>query len=135
MAERQWEGKLFADISAVFQRNRDLAVQRALIERQHWHARLLHGSDYPLPGIGLVYRLPTFVDAGWLRQDDADVLARLRPINPLLFEFVLKRSLRVQGVALSASVFETAWLLDRHPLGQSAPPPASSVSGIMPAVR
>jgi mannonate dehydratase len=133
MAERQWEGKLFADISAVFQRNRDLAVQRALIERQHWHARLLHGSDYPLPGIGLVYRLPTFVDAGWLRQEDADVLARLRPINPLLFEFVLKRSLRVQGGALSASVFETAWLLDRHPLGQSERTPTSPASGIMTA--
>lgn len=136
MDEPRWDGRLFADVSAVFQRNRDLAVQRALIERQHWHHRLLHGSDYPLPGIGLVYRLPTFVDAGWLRPEEADVLTQLRPFNPLLFEFVLKRSLRVQGAALSPAVFETARVLARD-RGRSGGrmPAAEEGSGIIPANR
>lgn len=134
MDESQWDGRLFADVSAVFQRNRDLAVQRALIERRHWHHRLLHGSDYPLPGIGLVYRLPTFVDAGWLRPDEADVLARLRPINPLLFEFVLKRSLKVEGAALSPAVFETARVIGRQ-VATGGPQADAAASGIMPANR
>ncbi len=112
MEEPRWQGRLFADLSAVFQRNRTLAVQQRLIERRDWHPRLLHGSDYPLPGIGLVYRLQPFVDAGWLTETDADVLNRLRPHNPLLFEFVLKRSLKVGGIGLSPAAFETRRVLD-----------------------
>jgi len=107
MDEPRWNGRLFADLSAVFQRNRMLDVQRRLIARRDWHARLLHGSDYPLPGIGLVYRLQPFIDAGMLDARDAETLERLRPRNPLLFEFVLKRTLAVDGVRLAASVFET----------------------------
>jgi mannonate dehydratase len=113
MNEPQWQKLLFADISAVFQRNRTLEVQRELIVRRDWHPRLLHGSDYPLPGIGLVYRLERFVDAGWLDAADAALLDRLRPHNPLLFEFVLKRSLSVDGVSLSREVFETRRVLGR----------------------
>jgi mannonate dehydratase len=107
MNEPRWEGRLYADLSAVFQRNRTLEVQRQLIARTEWHGRLLHGSDYPLPGIGLIYRLQPFVDAGMLDARDAQTLERLRPHNPLLFEFVLKRTLAVDGTRLSRPVFET----------------------------
>lgn len=113
MDEPQWQKLLFADISAVFQRNRTLEVQRELIVRRDWHPRLLHGSDYPLPGIGLVYRLERFVDAGWLDAADAALLDRLRPHNPLLFEFVLKRALNINGASLSREVFETRRVLQR----------------------
>ena len=113
MDEPRWEGRLYADLSAVFQRNRTLEVQRSLIARTDWHPRLLHGSDYPLPGMGLLYRLQPFVDAGWLDAHDADTLERLQPHNPLLFEFVLKRTLSVQGVRLAPSVFETRRVLGR----------------------
>jgi mannonate dehydratase len=112
--EPRWEGRLFADLAAVFQRNRTLDVQRELIARTDWHGRLLHGSDYPLPGIGLVYRLQPFVDAGMLDAHDAATLERLRPHNPLLFEFVLKRTLAVQGARLAPAVFETRRLFERQ---------------------
>jgi mannonate dehydratase len=114
MQEARWEGLLFADLSAVFQRNRALEVQRALIARSDWHRRLLHGSDYPLPGIGLVYRLQTFVDAGMLDERDARTLQRLQQHNPLLFEFVLKRTLAVQGTRLTPAVFETRRVFERR---------------------
>jgi predicted TIM-barrel fold metal-dependent hydrolase len=107
MDDARYERLLFGDLSAVFQRNRDIDVQRRLLIRRHWHGRLLHGSDYPLPGIGLVYSLGRFVDAGWLRQDDAAVLDRMRRYNPLLFEFVLKRTLAANGNALAPAVFHT----------------------------
>jgi mannonate dehydratase len=113
MQERRWEAQLHGDLSAVFQRNRTLDVQRALIARSDWHDRLLHGSDYPLPGIGLVYRLQTFVDAGMLDARDAGTLERLQPHNPLLFEFVLKRTLAEQGTRLSRAVFETRRVFER----------------------
>jgi mannonate dehydratase len=114
MNEPRWDGLLHADLSAVFQRNRTLAVQRALIERGDWHGRLLHGSDYPLPGIGLIYRLQAFVDAGLLDEHDARTLERLQPYNPLLFEFVLKRTLAADGRRLAREVFETRRLFDRR---------------------
>ncbi len=103
-----YRSKLFADVSAVFQRNRKLDVIRRLLRRQDWHARLLHGSDYPLPGIGLAYSLDRFVDADLLTASAADVLLRIREFNPLLFEFVLKRTLADGGSRLSASVFHTS---------------------------
>lgn len=121
MDEPRWEGRLFADLSAVFQRNRALAVQRALIERTQWHGRLLHGSDYPLPGIGLVYRLQPFVEAGMLDAQDAQTLERLQPHNPLLFEFVLKRTLSVNGTRLSRAVFETRRVFEGRPERGTAP--------------
>jgi mannonate dehydratase len=105
--DRRYEKLLFADLSAVFQRNRDLEVQRELLRRSDWHARLLHGSDYPLPGIGFVYSLDRFVSAGWLARPAAGVLERIRRHNPLLFEFVLKRTLADGPHRLGAAAFHT----------------------------
>jgi mannonate dehydratase len=107
MREPRYEGLLYGDLSAVFQRNRTLEVQQALIVRSEWHPRLLHGSDYPLPGLGLVYSLDRYVDAGMIDARDAQFLDRLRPQHPLLFEFVLKRTLSVGGRRLSDAVFHT----------------------------
>lgn len=107
MQERRYERLLYADLSAVFQRNRDLEVQRRLLTRRHWHPRLLHGSDYPLPGIAFIYRIERFVEAGWLSATQAEVLRKIRPHNPLLFEFLLKRMLTVDGSRLDDAVFHT----------------------------
>jgi mannonate dehydratase len=112
LRQPQYDALLFADISAVFQRNRTLEVQRELIARSEWHHRLLHGSDYPLPGIGLVYTLDRYVDAGMLEARDAEVLRRIRPHNPLLFEFVLKRRLAVDGTRLGVAAFHTRPFFD-----------------------
>jgi mannonate dehydratase len=93
MNERRYESNLFADVSAVFQRNRDIEVMKLLLSRREWHHRLLHGSDYPLPGIRFVYSLDTFVEHGMLDAAAAAFLRELQPHHPLLFEFVLKRLL------------------------------------------
>jgi mannonate dehydratase len=96
-----------------------------VLERSDWHARLLHGSDYPLPGIGPLYSLGALVREQLLDPALLPPLNALRARNPLLFDFALKRSLRTGGVGhgpgqgLSAAVFET-----RAHLG----PPVSKVS-------
>jgi uncharacterized protein len=94
-------------VSAVLQINRKADVARTLIERDDWHARLLHGSDYPLPGIPNLTRPQRLADAGLLDAKAVPLLLQVREHNPLLFDFMLKRSVRVGGRGLSASVFET----------------------------
>lgn len=110
MDERAHEALLLGDISAVFQINRRIAIARRLIERDDWHPRLLHGSDYPLPGIPVLTRPQRLADAGLLDANAVPLLGLIREHNPLLFDLVLKRSLRVSGPAgrgLPAAVFET----------------------------
>ncbi len=112
MDDPRYEGRLFGDLSAVFQRNRDLDVMRRLLARSEWHHRLLHGSDYPLPGIGLLYSMPMLVGAGLLDAAAADVLLRIRAFNPLLFEFALKRALAHGSARLAPAVFHTRDFFD-----------------------
>ena len=106
MDEPQWQGRLFADISAVFQRNRKPAVWQAVLQRQDWHHRLLHGSDHPLPGLMPLFSLPALHQAGVLAEGDIAGLTRIREYNPLLFDFVLKRRLRLGAGRLPAALFE-----------------------------
>jgi uncharacterized protein len=107
MDERAHDTLLLGDISAVQQINRKNEVVRTLIERDDWHPRLLHGSDYPLPGIPILTRPQRLADAGLLDANAVPLLTQLREHNPLLFDVVLKRSLRVGGRGLSTTVFET----------------------------
>jgi len=98
---------LYGDISAVTQVNRAGGTLERLIEREDWHARLLNGSDYPLPGLMPVFSVDYIVSLGLLEAAAAPVLTEIRAHNPLLFDFVLKRSLRRRGRALATGVFET----------------------------
>ena len=107
MDERAHEQLLLGDVSAVLQINRRTELARTLIERDDWHGRLLHGSDYPLPGIPILTRPQRLADAGLLDAAAVPVLQSLREHNPLLFDFVLKRSVRVGGRGLSAAAFDT----------------------------
>ncbi|MBT0962794.1 amidohydrolase family protein [Denitromonas iodatirespirans] len=115
MAEPAHADRLFADISAITLRNRDLSVMREIVEQQQWHNRLLFGSDYPLPGI-----LPLVSPAQLAAEDmlvDAAVplLERLRDHHPILFDLVLKRLLRSRGARLADGIFETRRFFDRSP--------------------
>jgi uncharacterized protein len=107
MNEPRYRSTLFGDISAITQGNR-MGVVRSLIERRDWHARLLNGSDYPLPGIVPLIYLKSLFDQKLLDPEALEPLRRLRSINVLLFDFVLKRSLGVEGRGFAPSVFETA---------------------------
>ena len=107
MDDKQYEGKLFGDISAMTQLNRVGPALQTIIVREDWHHRLLNGSDYPLPGVMPLYSTRQMQKLGYIDKDRVRYLEQLRQYNPLLFDFVLKRSLRWQGKRLSASVFET----------------------------
>lgn len=107
MDERAWDQLLLGDVSALFQSNRSPEVWKTVLTRRDWHARLLHGSDYPLPGVGPLYRLSGLLRASVLTESHAAVLESVREHNPLLFDWMLKRLVRWQGQGFETAVFAT----------------------------
>jgi len=107
MDEPRYVGRLYGDISAMTQTARAGPALRRVIEREDWHPRLLNGSDYPLPGVFPLYSVNYMVEQGYIDRNSAPLLQGLREYNPLLFDFVLKRSLRAGGKRLAAAIFET----------------------------
>lgn len=107
MDDDRYGGRLFGDISAMTQRNRAGAALKTVIERRDWHARLLNGSDYPLPGVMPLFSVDYMVQLGLIERAAAPLLTAVRRHNPLLFDFVLKRHLRVAEKGFAPSVFET----------------------------
>jgi uncharacterized protein len=106
MDESQYQRLLYADISGVTQLNR-ADVLGVLLEKSEWHARLLNGSDYPLPGILPLISLTRLVSRKLLAAETKPFLLTLREYNPLLFDFALKRLLRRSGIGFADTVFET----------------------------
>jgi predicted TIM-barrel fold metal-dependent hydrolase len=102
-----YQNLLYGDISAMTQINRAGPALARVIETEAWHARLLNGSDYPLPGVMPIFSVDYLVGIKLVEASAAPVLRDIRLHNPLLFDFVLKRHLRSNGKALAAGVFET----------------------------
>ena len=107
MDEPRYENVLGGDVSAVTQINRAGPAVKRILERTEWHARLVNGSDYPLPGIMPLFSVSHMVENGFITRPVADVLAAIRPYNPLLFDFVLKRHMARNGRRFAAGVFHT----------------------------
>ena len=107
MDDPRFEGRLFGDVSAITQLNRAGPALAAIVERSEWQARLLNGSDYPLLGIMPLYSLNYLVERKYIEPAMAPLLTEIRQHNPLLFDFVLKRNLQVNGKRLAPAVFET----------------------------
>jgi len=107
MNDNKYEQNLFGDISAITQINRvGLALETILVNK-HWHARIINGSDYPLPAIMPLFSLKWLQFKKYITAQEADLLAEIRPYNPLLFDFILKRTLRFQGHAMPVAFFNT----------------------------
>ncbi|MGQ0546596.1 MAG: amidohydrolase family protein [Betaproteobacteria bacterium] len=107
MGQQAFAKLLFGDISAMTQINRAGPALKRVLEEESWHARLLNGSDYPLPGVMPLFSVQYLESMGLLAASATHVLTEIRRHNPLLFDFVLKRALRSGGRALPARVFET----------------------------
>lgn len=114
MNDKRYEGLLYGDISAIPQVNRDGPAIADIISHQDWHHRLLNGSDFPLPGVMPIFSTKRMVKLGLLDEKKVDTLKQIRFYNPVLYDFVLKRSLRYKGMMLSNSIFESGRILYKH---------------------
>ena len=90
----RYDGLLYGGLSAVTQFNRFPQVLATLLERDDLATRFVHGSDYPLPAVNVVVRTGMLVDAGFLTKEERAAVDEIYDYNPLLFDFVLKRTLR-----------------------------------------
>jgi uncharacterized protein len=107
MNDTAYRPYLHADISAVFQRNRKTSIASELLSRTDWHSRLLHGSDYPLPAVRLLYSVSQLNKQGLIDSKHVQYLKTLQDSQPLLFDFAIKRIAQAGGLAFENSVFET----------------------------
>jgi len=109
MDEKRYEGLLFGEISAMTQFNRSGEPLRTMLAREDLHERLVNGSDYPLPAVNLLIRTRPLVKQGYINSSEAESMKEIYDYNPLLFDFVLKRTLKHPETSrrLPAAVFMT----------------------------
>jgi mannonate dehydratase len=107
MEDENYKNNLFGEISAITQINRVGLPLETILKNRHWHDRIINGSDYPLPAIMPLFSLKLLQFKDYITAGEADVLASIRLYNPLLFDFVLKRTIRFQGSRLPAKFFHT----------------------------
>ena len=106
MAEPRYRAFLYGDISALTFRNRDPRVLQTLLERTELHERLLDGTDWPLPAIGVLIKTSRFERAGLLTSSEREALDEVFRYDPRLFDLALKRTLKgPNGERFPAAVF------------------------------
>jgi predicted TIM-barrel fold metal-dependent hydrolase len=92
MEEKKYEGLVFGEISATTLANRcGTGALETLLRRTDLHARLVNGSDYPLPAANVLIRLGKLQGLGFIDAAQHKVLKEIYESNPLLFDFMVKR--------------------------------------------
>lgn len=99
---------LVGDISGVVSNWRDPEMVRELLVDERWQGRLINGSDYPFPGSPLLTSLERIVELGFLSPEDSLQIGHVQGHNPLLFDFALKRLLRIGGHSLASGIFQAS---------------------------
>ena len=114
MDDERYKGLVFGELSAMTQFNRLGKPLRTILSREDLHERIVNGSDYPLPAVNILVRTRPLVREGYLTSAEGECLKEIYDYNPLLFDFVLKRTLKLPGTPrrLPASVFMTNAQLD-----------------------
>lgn len=107
MDEPKYNSLLFGEISAMLQFNRMPVPFETLLRRPDLHPRLVNGSDYPLPAINALIWTRSLARDGFITAEERESLNEIYDYNPLLFDFVLKRTIRHPQTKqrLAASVF------------------------------
>ncbi|MCM2359337.1 MAG: amidohydrolase family protein [Geobacteraceae bacterium] len=94
MDEPRYQGLLYGEIAGVTFFNHSAQALETLLARDDLHPRLVNGSDYPLPAINFLVMTGRLVRHGFITREERRALNEIYRYNPLLFDFVLKRTLR-----------------------------------------
>ena len=105
MGEPKWNGLLYGDVSAMTIVNRIGKPLERVLNDAELQKRLVNGSDYPLPAINLLMQTGAIERHGFITSDERALLNEIDEHDPLLFDFVIKRTLRVGPKRLANEVF------------------------------
>lgn len=107
MDDPRYATLLYGDLAGVAFFNHSAGALRTLLARDDLHHRLVNGSDYPLPAINFLVMTGKLVRHGFITEEERCSLDEIYGFNPLLFDFVLKRTLRhpETGRRFPAAVF------------------------------
>jgi len=107
MDDPRYVGLAFGEISALTQTSRSGRPLATMLARADLHERLVNGSDYPLPALDVLFQTGGLARAGYLTTEEAEQLDEIWDVNPLLFDLVLKRTVKhpETGARFPASVF------------------------------
>nr|WP_320131763.1 amidohydrolase family protein [uncultured Holophaga sp.] len=94
MEEPCYRGLLYGDISALVLVQHLKRTLLPLLRRPELHERLLNGTDYPLPAVGPLIWPSQAQLLGLVSPSERRGLQELKGREPLLLDFVLKRTLR-----------------------------------------
>lgn len=107
LRERGADGRLYADIGGAIQADRVPDALAGLLQHPDAFDRLVYASDYPLPSANAAIDADALAEHGFVTADQAAALAEIYDVNPLLFDFVAKRLMRLPhtDLGLPAGVF------------------------------
>ena len=103
MDDKRYQGLFFGEISSLNFANRTGEPLLTLLARPDLHSRLRNGSDYPLPAINVVIQTKSLVRQGYITEEERVHLNEIYKYNPLLFDFVVKRTIKLPGTNKSFS--------------------------------
>ena len=113
MEEVKYRGLLYGDVSGVVSNWRESDMMRELVLDERWQGRLVNGSDYPLPGSRALTSTTRLVELGFLSPGEAQGIGHIQGHNPLLYDFALKRLLRIEGHSFPSPMFQAAALFGK----------------------
>ncbi len=99
-----YKEQLYGDISAMTGYRRAKYFGK-LMARRDLFGRIVHGSDYPVCGLSFFSWTINFVTMGLITTKERAALNRIFKINPMLYDFCLKRIARKGIVELPDEVF------------------------------
>lgn len=94
MDDPRYQRLLYGEIAGVTFFNHSTAALETLLRRDDLHPRLVNGSDYPLPAINFLVMTGRLARHGFITEKERRALNEIYRYNPLLFDFVLKRTVR-----------------------------------------
>lgn len=124
MDDPRYKRLLYGEIAGVTFFNHRADALETLLHREEIHPRLVNGSDYPLPAINFLVMTGRLARLGFITEEERGHLNEIYGYNPLLFDYVLKRTLRhpESGRQFPPSLFMT-------PPGLPAPSGSSWLTG------
>ncbi len=87
---------LYGEISAVPYSNTHHLLKKIIYSKQEFINRFVNSSDYPAVTPYIINPLDNLMREGWIEKHEKNSLDLIFRYNPLLFDFVMKRTIRVK---------------------------------------